>query len=86
MNSTRGRYLGTLDYYFKHFLDRLIKPGSSSAIPMPSEFLIDTGNVCNLRCPFCPTGIGRTGAPKGLMSLRLGLSHRSQPRLRINAF
>lgn len=69
MNSTRGRYLGTLDYYFKHFLDRLIKPGSSSAIPMPSEFLIDTGNVCNLRCPFCPTGIGRAGAPKGLMSL-----------------
>ncbi|RUQ37058.1 MAG: radical SAM/SPASM domain-containing protein [Candidatus Competibacteraceae bacterium] len=69
MNGARGRYLGTLDYYFKRFLGRLVKPGSHSAIPMPSEFLIDTGNVCNLRCPFCPTGIGRTGAPQGLMSL-----------------
>ncbi|NJM12567.1 MAG: radical SAM protein [Synechococcaceae cyanobacterium SM1_2_3] len=54
------------------FLNKILQDfptQESSRIPLPSEFLIDTGNLCNLRCPFCPTGINRPGMSQGLMSL-----------------
>lgn len=38
--------------------------------PFPIECVIETGNICNLACPFCPTGIGQTGMKRGLMSLK----------------
>jgi len=36
--------------------------------PMPTKFFIETGNICNLRCPFCYTGLRRKGFAKGFMS------------------
>ncbi len=36
---------------------------------LPRHFFIDVGNVCNLRCPFCPTGCRIPEAPRGFMSL-----------------
>jgi radical SAM protein with 4Fe4S-binding SPASM domain len=36
--------------------------------PLPELYYIDPGNLCNLKCPFCPTGIGNNNLTKGLMS------------------
>lgn len=36
----------------------------------PHFFMLDTGNVCNLRCPFCPTGVNAPGVARGLMTRR----------------
>lgn len=38
--------------------------------PFPVECVIDTGNICNLACPFCPTGINQPGMKKGIMSIQ----------------
>lgn len=45
-----------------------ILSGDFSCSP-PFNFLIDTGNVCNLKCPFCITGTNTKGRPKGFMKL-----------------
>jgi radical SAM protein with 4Fe4S-binding SPASM domain len=36
---------------------------------IPNKINIDIGNICNLKCPLCPTGRGDKGASRGLMSL-----------------
>jgi MoaA/NifB/PqqE/SkfB family radical SAM enzyme len=36
---------------------------------IPFDYLINIGNVCNLRCPFCPTGAQMTNMSKGLMAM-----------------
>lgn len=36
--------------------------------PLPTKFFIEPGNICNLRCPFCGTGLRRKGFAKGFMS------------------
>lgn len=36
---------------------------------IPYYFLLDTGNLCNLRCPYCPTGALQKGIKRGMMSL-----------------
>jgi MoaA/NifB/PqqE/SkfB family radical SAM enzyme len=36
---------------------------------LPKQISIDPGNVCNLKCPLCPTGNGTSDYPKGMMSL-----------------
>lgn len=36
----------------------------------PYIYTLDTGNVCNLRCPLCPTGYHGLQRPQSLMSLR----------------
>ena len=33
----------------------------------PYVLILDTINVCNLKCPLCPTGLGMPGRPKGRM-------------------
>jgi radical SAM protein with 4Fe4S-binding SPASM domain len=43
--------------------------GSSRLFYFPNKVNIDIGNVCNLKCPLCPTGRGDKGASRGLMSL-----------------
>ena len=34
----------------------------------PRHYMLDTGNVCNLRCPFCQTGKKVGGVNRGLMT------------------
>ncbi len=34
----------------------------------PYHLIVDTGNVCNLRCALCPTGQRKDGRSKGIMS------------------
>jgi len=36
---------------------------------LPYRLVIDVTNVCNLRCPFCPTGKRLKGRDRGFMSL-----------------
>ncbi len=47
-----------------------ISLGHSRLFYYPSRLTVDIGNVCNLRCPLCPTGRGDPGASKGFMKLR----------------
>ena len=37
--------------------------------PLPTQYIIEPGTICNLRCPFCPTGMRWPGLSKGFMSL-----------------
>lgn len=38
---------------------------------LPFTLGIETGNICNLKCPLCPTGLGDTSMKKGFMELGL---------------
>ena len=38
---------------------------------MPAYYFIDPINICNLRCPLCPTGRGVLARPRGRMELSL---------------
>lgn len=42
--------------------------GYSRLYSYPAKITIESGNICNLRCPLCPTGQNDTTARKGLMS------------------
>jgi radical SAM protein with 4Fe4S-binding SPASM domain len=42
--------------------------GDVEAQGFPYVYTIDTGNVCNLRCPLCPTGAGELQRSQRLMS------------------
>jgi|SRR5208337_908022 len=44
---------------------------SSYVFGRPYVLIIDTVNICNLRCPLCPTGLNMPGRPKGKMTLDL---------------
>ena len=35
--------------------------------PPPREFFLETGNICNLRCPFCGTGLRRKDTERGFL-------------------
>jgi radical SAM protein with 4Fe4S-binding SPASM domain len=35
----------------------------------PQVYYIESSSLCNLRCPFCPTGINKSPRPRGLLSL-----------------
>ena len=35
----------------------------------PTHLTVDVTNICNLRCPLCPTGVGAPGRKKGMMPL-----------------
>lgn len=37
----------------------------------PYQLFFDVTNICNLKCPLCPTGLGLKGYPKGNMSFEL---------------
>ncbi len=41
--------------------------GHSRLIYFPNKLTIDIGNVCNLKCPLCPTGRNDKSASRGLM-------------------
>ena len=38
---------------------------------LPFILGIEPGNICNLKCPLCPTGAGENGANKGFMKFEL---------------
>ena len=41
--------------------------GHSRLFYFPNKLTIDIGNVCNLKCPLCPTGRGDKNASRGFM-------------------
>lgn len=43
--------------------------GSTRLLYFPNKITIDIGNVCNLKCPLCPTGRGDPGVKRGFMKL-----------------
>lgn len=64
--------------WLRRTLDRLGRQEDPTSAPppptayecaLPRHFFIDVGNVCNLHCPFCPTGMKVAGTPRGFMSL-----------------
>jgi len=42
--------------------------GSTNLYYFPAKITIESGNICNLRCPLCPTGQKDDSASKGLLS------------------
>ena len=42
---------------------------SAHAWGYPIHIIIEPVNLCNLKCPLCPTGIGTLSRPKGMMTL-----------------
>jgi radical SAM protein with 4Fe4S-binding SPASM domain len=60
---TGKRLFNLLRVEYNYRLKRPINPG------YPYRLVIDPTNLCNLRCPLCPTGLGKSGRPKGMMSL-----------------
>lgn len=36
---------------------------------LPTSYILEPGNICNLKCPFCATGAGISKRPKGFLSL-----------------
>jgi radical SAM protein with 4Fe4S-binding SPASM domain len=46
------------------------KVGLSRLHNLPAKLSIETGNICNLRCPLCPTGQHDPSARKGLLSFQ----------------
>ena len=43
--------------------------GDISLRSKPYIYTVDVGNICNLRCPLCPTGVQGLGRPQGFMSV-----------------
>ncbi|MFA5351010.1 MAG: radical SAM protein [Candidatus Omnitrophota bacterium] len=51
---------------------KLFKFIRSARLPyMPFSLGIDPGNICNLKCPLCPTGLGEAGAKRNFMEFGL---------------
>jgi len=48
-------------------LDRALRRAKVSGYPY--HYVIDPVNICNLRCPLCPTGRGTLKRPRGRMAL-----------------
>ncbi len=47
---------------------KLYKFFRSTQLPyLPFSLGIDPGNICNLKCPLCPTGLGEAGAKRSFM-------------------
>ncbi|HOH60402.1 MAG TPA: aldehyde ferredoxin oxidoreductase, partial [Candidatus Cloacimonadota bacterium] len=38
---------------------------------LPPALMIEPTNICNLKCPLCPSGNGSLQRPRGMMSLDL---------------
>lgn len=51
---------------YKVKINKLLK--NQHAFGMPTNLLIEPTNICNLKCPGCPTGAGILSRPKGHMS------------------
>jgi radical SAM protein with 4Fe4S-binding SPASM domain len=49
-------------------IDKLLR--SNRAHGLPPIIHIETTNICNLKCPLCPTGSNSLNRPKGVMSMQ----------------
>jgi MoaA/NifB/PqqE/SkfB family radical SAM enzyme len=56
------------NYYFAY---SRMSSKKDSVRGYPSHLFIDVTNICNLKCPLCPTGMGAPGRPKGMMPLAM---------------
>ncbi len=54
-----NRFVGLLEF----------RLGTSRLYSYPAKITIESGNICNMRCPLCPTGQNDASAKKGLMPL-----------------
>ena len=54
-----------MNYYFTH---RQMLSKKDKIIGYPSHIFLDVTNICTLKCPLCPTGLGVQGRKKGHMS------------------
>lgn len=66
VNYGTKRRLWNLIRAYRHWKRRDLKLTS-----YPVSLFIDTVNVCNLRCPFCPTGTGDLDRSRGFMPVDL---------------
>ncbi|MBI4518495.1 MAG: radical SAM protein [Deltaproteobacteria bacterium] len=48
-----------------------MKLGRTRVRSLPFELCVDVSNKCNLQCPYCPTGRGESGRPRGNVSYEL---------------
>ncbi len=62
--TTPRRFLNLCRILFQHYVTR---PAEVKGKPV--RLIIDTCNLCNLRCPLCPTGQGRTERARGTLGL-----------------
>ncbi len=66
---SRSRSKKSIRWLFNNLrYKQLSSAGSYKAPPYPVSLMIEPTNICNLRCPTCPTGSGRVKRPKGFMS------------------
>ena len=55
---------------FNHLAKRIESHSRADRLHyFPTKVSIETGNICNLRCPLCPTGTNETKVPKGFLTL-----------------
>ncbi len=54
------------NYYFTY---SQMLSGKDKVRGGPSHLTVDVTNICNLRCPLCPTGVNAPGREKGMMPL-----------------
>ncbi|MCF7920068.1 MAG: SPASM domain-containing protein [Candidatus Cloacimonetes bacterium] len=64
---TWQRTWNAVKVYSGYFLSLLLK--KPLIWGYPPVIMIEPGNICNLRCPLCPTGNGSLQRPKGYMDL-----------------
>ncbi|MDD5529609.1 MAG: radical SAM protein [bacterium] len=66
------RFLKTQRLTSKKLLNLLLYKNKyryhSQLLSMPFYLTIETGNICNLKCPLCPTGQGHSGMRQGFLS------------------
>ena len=55
-------------WYFKTRFSNSPTLKKDYTCPYPTEYTIETGSVCNLRCPGCPTGRREKGMPKAILT------------------
>jgi radical SAM protein with 4Fe4S-binding SPASM domain len=61
------RLLFRIANYYAAYFHMLIKKDNIPSYP--THIIADVTNICNLRCPLCPTGAGVPGRKKGMMPL-----------------